>query len=70
VLAELKKTNREKDYAVIGELARQMEDPRLEASYSRSARDLARLAQDHPDAVQEAAVERPLLSRVGHLVGG
>jgi hypothetical protein len=65
VLAELKKTNREKDYAVIGELARQMEDPRLEASYSRSARDLVRLAQDHPDAVREAAVERPLLSRVG-----
>ena len=65
MLAELKKTNREKDYAVIGELARQMEDPRLEALYSRSARDLVRLAQDHPDAVREAAVERALLSRVG-----
>lgn len=65
VLAELKKTNREKDYAVIGELARQMEDPRLEALYSRSARDLMRLAEDHPEAFQEAAVERPLLSRVG-----
>jgi len=64
-LIELKKTNREKDYAVIGELARQMEDPRLEALYSRSARDLLRLAQDHPEAVREAAVERPLLSRVG-----
>ena len=64
VLAELKKTNREKDYAVIGELARQMEDPRLEALYSRSARDLVRLAQDHPEAIREAAVERPL-SRVG-----
>jgi hypothetical protein len=65
VLAELKKTNREKDYAVIGELARQMENPRLEALYSRSARDLMRLAQDHPGAVREAAVERPLLSRIG-----
>ena len=65
VLAELKKTNREKDYAVIGELARQMEDPRLEALYSRSARDLMRLAQDHPEAVPEAAVERPLLSESG-----
>jgi len=65
VLAELKKTNREKDYAVIGELARQMEDPRLEALYSRSARDLMRLAQDHPEVIQKAAVERPLLSRVG-----
>jgi hypothetical protein len=65
VLAELKKTNREKDYAVIGELARQMEDPRLEALYSRSARDLVRLAQEHPEAIREAAAERPLLSRVG-----
>jgi len=65
VLAELKKTNREKDYAVIGELARKMEDPRLQALYSRSARDLLRLAEDHPEAIQEAAVERPLLSRVG-----
>ena len=26
-LADLKKTNREKDYAVIGELARRMRDP-------------------------------------------
>lgn len=65
VLAELKKTNREKDYAVIGELARKMEDPRLRALYSRSARDLMRLAEDHPEAVQAAAVERPLLSRIG-----
>ncbi len=65
VLAELKKTNREKDYAVIGELARKMVDPRLQALYSRSARDLVRLAEDHPEAVLGAAVERPLLSRVG-----
>jgi hypothetical protein len=65
VLAELKKTNREKDYAVIGELARKMEDPRLQALYSRSARDLLRLAEEHPAAVLGAAVERPLLSRIG-----
>jgi hypothetical protein len=65
VLAELKKTNREKDYAVIGELARRMEDPRLQALYSRSARDLMKLAEDHPEAVLGAAVERPLLSRIG-----
>jgi hypothetical protein len=64
VLAEIKKTNREKDYAVIGELARRMEDPRLRALYSRSARDLVRLAAEHPVAVQEAAAERPLLSRL------
>ena len=65
VLAELKKTNREKDYAVIGELARKMEDPRLQALYSRSARDLMQPAEDHPEAVLEGAVERPLLSRIG-----
>jgi hypothetical protein len=64
LLAELKKTNREKDYAVIGELARKMEDPRLEALYSRSARDLLDLRQRHPDAVERAAAERPLLSRL------
>ena len=65
VLAEIKKTNREKDYAVIGELARRMEDPRLQALYSRSARDLMRLAAEHPAVIQEAAAERPLLSRIG-----
>lgn len=64
LLAELKKTNREKDYAVIGELARKMEDPRLEALYSRSARDLLDLRQRHPDAVERAAAERTLLSRL------
>ena len=64
-LAELKKTNREKDYAVIGELARRMDDPRLQALYSRSARDLLRLADQHPGSVREAAAKRPLLLRLG-----
>jgi len=64
VLAEIKKTNREKDYAVIGELARRMDDPRLELLYSRSARDLKRLAAEHPTVAQEAATERPLLARL------
>lgn len=65
VLANLKKTNREKDYAVIGELARRMEDPRLQALHSRSARDLMRLAAEQPAAIAEASGERPLLSRIG-----
>jgi hypothetical protein len=65
VLAELKKTNREKDYAVIGELARKMEDPRLQALYSRSARELLSLASAHPAVIREASAERPLLSRIG-----
>jgi hypothetical protein len=38
-LAELKKTNREKDYAILGELARRM-IPSLGLRYSRSAREL------------------------------
>ncbi len=63
-LAKLKKTNREKDYVVIGELARRMEAPRSQALYSRSARDLVRLAEAHPELVEELAVERPVLLRV------
>jgi len=66
ILADLKKTNREKDYAVIGELARQIEDPRLQALHSRSARDLMLLFAEHPSIVAEASGERPLLSRIGH----
>ena len=65
LLAELKRTNREKDYAVIGELARRMEDPRLQALHSRSARDLMRLVEQHPAVVRQAANERPLLARLG-----
>jgi hypothetical protein len=65
VLAELKKTNREKDYAVIGELARRMSDAGLELLYSRSARDLIGLAREHPDRLAAAAAVRPLLARLG-----
>jgi hypothetical protein len=64
LLAELKKTKREKDYAVIGELARRMDDAALQARYSRSARDLLSLAERHPAAVEEASRERPLLARL------
>jgi hypothetical protein len=60
-LAELKKTNRERDYAVIGELARRMEDPRDCMLYSRSARDLIALAQNHPVLWEQATSDRPLL---------
>lgn len=64
LLAELKKTNREKDYAVIGDLARKMRDPRLEILYSRSARDLLRLSGDHPALVREVLAQRPALAGV------
>lgn len=63
-LADLKKTNREKDYPVIGELARQMSDPRAQLLYSRSSRDLERLAREHPDAIAGLIGRRPLLAHV------
>lgn len=64
-LAELKKTNRERDWAVIGELARRMTDPRVQLLYARSARDILVLARTHPDLVAELSRERPLLARTG-----
>jgi hypothetical protein len=63
-LAELKKTNREKDYAVIGELARLMKDPREQLLYSRSARDIIKLAEKCPDIIMELIELRPLLAKI------
>jgi hypothetical protein len=60
-LALLKQTNREKDYAVIGELARQMTDLDAQILYSRSARDLMRLASEQPEQVKAFAKQRPAL---------
>jgi len=60
-LAELKKTNREKDYVIIGEIARLMEDPRDQLLYSRSALDIISLAEKYPGLVMELARQRPLL---------
>ena len=61
-LADLKKTNREKDYAVIGELARLMSNPRHQLLYSRSARDILSLAEKFPELITELKNRRPLLS--------
>lgn len=61
-LVEVKKTNREKDYVVIGELARLLEDPRDQLLCSRSARDLIELAAKHPALTQELWSRRPLLA--------
>jgi hypothetical protein len=63
-LALMKMTLREKDYAVIGELARRMDDPGAQLRFSRSSRDLMRLAAEHPDIVAEAMATRPLLARI------
>ena len=63
-LAELKKTNRERDYAVIGELARLIEDPLDRLRFSRSARDLIALAQEYPELLDRAAARRSSLNHV------
>ena len=63
-LADIKKTNREKDYAVIGELARLMPDSRSRFLYSRSARDLLRLAQSKPELVAEMIPRRDALTKI------
>lgn len=63
-LAAMKLTNREKDYAVVGELARLMADPLAQLLYSRSSRDLIELAGEHPEALAEAIRQRPLLAHI------
>jgi hypothetical protein len=57
-------TRREKDYVVIGELARRMSDPRSRLLYSRSARDLIALSAEEPTLLDELAPRRPLLALV------
>jgi hypothetical protein len=63
-LAEMKKTNREKDYVVIGELARAMPNLDDQILCSRSARDLLRIAEEHPDRVQRWVRIRPVLQSI------
>jgi len=60
----LKKTNRERDYAIIGELARTVPDPAAQLMLSRSARDLAALQREHPDLASELASSRPVLATI------
>ena len=60
-LVRMKQTDREKDYVVIGEVARRMTDPAECLRFSRSAEDLVLLADRHPDIVKELTRERPLL---------
>jgi hypothetical protein len=57
-----KQTNREKDYAAIGELARLLDDPLPALRHSRSARDLMEIAAQHPELVAAAQKERPCLA--------
>jgi hypothetical protein len=60
-LVEIKKTDRERDYAVIGELARLLTTPREQLLASRSARDLLALARSDGGLARRLAGERPLL---------
>lgn len=60
-----KQTNREKDYAAIGELARLLDDPLAALRYSRSARDLLEIAARHPELLAIARKTRPCLAATG-----
>lgn len=59
-LIKVKLTQREKDYAVIGELARKRPSGR-QLIYGRSARDLITSASENPEAARRLEIERPLL---------
>lgn len=59
-LIKVKLTQREKDYAVIGELARK-QPPEQQLLSSRSAKDLIVLAATYPELVKSFVTERPLL---------
>lgn len=57
-LAELKKTNREKDYAIIGELSRKMALLEDRVRYSRSAREILGMYQNTPTLVSDILRKR------------
>ena len=63
-LIELKKTNREKDYAIIGDLARLLEDPQEQLLTSRSARDILDIASRHAGLAAALADRRTALAAV------
>ena len=63
-LAAIKLTDRERDYAVVGELARRMSDPRARLLYARSSRDLIAMAKRHADLVEALRAERPVLDAI------
>ncbi len=63
-LIETKKTNREKDYAVIGELARITKTPIDKLKYSRSARELIELEKRYPQQIMTLIPYRPALKAI------
>ncbi|NJM36463.1 MAG: hypothetical protein HC845_00495 [Akkermansiaceae bacterium] len=60
----MKLTMREKDYPIVGELARRLKNVDERLLFSRSARDLLQIAKDNPHAVDQLIASRPLLSRI------
>jgi hypothetical protein len=60
MLVKVKQTQREKDYAVIGELARKL-PPGRQLLCGRSSRDLIDLASEYPVETKALASERALL---------
>lgn len=63
-LAILKETQRERDYAFIGEIARRLSDVSEQMLWSRSARDLIQLADRNPKLARQLTAQRPLLGQV------
>jgi len=61
-LVKIKMTQREKDYPVIGELARLMTAPGDQLLYSRSVFDLIQLCREHPELARQLSEDRPLLN--------
>jgi hypothetical protein len=65
-LARLKQTNRDRDYAVIGELARRMEKVEDQLLFSRSADEILDLAAANPGLASQLGQRRPLLKEVSN----
>jgi hypothetical protein len=64
ILLQIKQTGREKDWPIVGQLARLLTDVREQLRCSRSARDILALAEKWPEAATEVARERPALAAI------
>jgi len=63
-LIALKLTQRERDYPIVGTLAKRLSDPAAILRHSRSATMLLRTAAGHGDLLAPLASERPLLATI------
>ena len=66
VLLRIKQTAREKDWPIVGELARLLPDARQQILHSRSAGDLLDWARREPALVADVATVRPALRAMEH----